>query len=79
VQDRNRDRSVFLEPVVAGSVHEHALNHPNRLAPRSKLKPRDLGKSVRRVIIILLIVAVLAIWISSRVGASPVGTVLTNY
>jgi hypothetical protein len=79
VQDPERERLVFLEPVVAGSIHEHALSHPNRLAPRSKLKQRDLGKSVRRVIIILLIVAVVAIWISSRVGASPVGTVLTNY
>jgi hypothetical protein len=70
---------MFLEPIVSGSVREHALDHPNRLAPRSKFKQRNLGKSVRRVVIILVILVVAAIWISSRVGASPVGAVLNNY
>jgi hypothetical protein len=79
MQEPARDRSLFLEPIVSGSLHEHALNHPKRLAPRSKVKQRDFGKLARWVLIILVILVVIAIWSSSRVGASPVGATLSNY
>ena len=79
MQEATRDRSMFSEPIVSGNVHEHALNHPNRLAPRSKLKQRNFGKTARWVLIILVILVVVAIWISGRMGASPVGAALNNY
>ena len=79
MQEPARDRSLFLEPIVSGSVHEHALNHPNRLAPRSNVKQRNFGKIAKWTVIILAILVVIAFWISTRVGASPVGAALSNY
>jgi hypothetical protein len=47
--------------------------------PRSKSKRQGIGKALRLVVVVLMIVIPLAFWLSSVVVASPASTALSHY
>jgi hypothetical protein len=73
-----KDFRLSEERIPNGSV-DYPFVHPKRGAPRFRRERREMGKSVRRVLFIVLILVALAIWVSSRLIATSVGGALTTY
>jgi ABC-type uncharacterized transport system permease subunit len=66
---------VFDEPTAEGNLHVHAFKSRG---PR-RMRRQSTGRALLLVVVVLLIVIALAIWLSSRVEVSTLGTALTNY
>ena len=64
------------DPAADGDVHVHAFKSRG---PRPKTKRRGIGRALRLVSAVLMIVIPLALWLSSAVASSPASTALAHY
>jgi hypothetical protein len=76
VVDLGKGCPVWGDPAADGDVHVQAFKSRG---PRPKPRRQGIGRALRRVAVVLMILIPLVLWISNVVVSSPASTALAHY